>query len=102
MFEFLFKYPLAAFQKGELVLLGAGPSWLLVVLILLVAVGLAVLVGARARRARASSPVGTGADGSTGRHNVRLGVIWSLEALTAAVLLVLLWQPALVVTELEP
>jgi len=28
MFEFLFKYPLAAFHKGELVLLGAWPHWL--------------------------------------------------------------------------
>ena len=85
MFEFLFKYPLAAFQKGELVLLGAGPRWLLALLILLAAVGLAVLVWARARQ-----------------RNIRAGTLWLLQAMTAAVLLLLLWQPALVVNELEP
>ena len=41
MFEFLFKYPFAAFRKGQLVLLGAWPKWLLLVLILFAAVGLA-------------------------------------------------------------
>jgi uncharacterized membrane protein len=90
MFEFLFKYPLAAFHKGELVLLGAWPHWLLAVLILLTAVVVALLLGTRRSQ---NAPVLRG---------WRLGVIWLLESLTAAVLLTLLWQPALVVTELQP
>jgi uncharacterized membrane protein len=90
LFEFLFKYPLAAFNQGELVLLGAWPRWLLPVLILLTAAALAWFL--RARRS-ASAPV---------LRNGRLAVIWVLESLTAAVILVLLWQPALVVTELQP
>jgi uncharacterized membrane protein len=89
MFEFLFKYPLAAFHKGELLLLGAWPKWLLLVLILLTAAGLALVLRARWPQSAAIL------------RNWRLGVIWLLESLTAAVLLTLLWQPALVVTELK-
>ena len=33
MFEFLFKYPYAAFARGELVLLGGQPRWVLLALI---------------------------------------------------------------------
>jgi uncharacterized membrane protein len=90
MFEFFFKYPLAAFQKGELVLLGSWPHWLLPVLIFLAAATLALLLLARRSM---SAPVLRG---------WRLGPIWLLESLTAAVLLTLLWQPALVVTQLQP
>ncbi len=89
MFEFLFKYPLAAFSKGELVLLGTWPKWLLPLLILLAAAGLALFLRSRLRRA---APV---------LQNGRWAVLWLLESLTAAVLLVLLWQPALVVSELK-
>jgi uncharacterized membrane protein len=91
MFEFLFKYPLAAFHKGELVLLGSWPHWLLPALIFLVGAlfGLLLLVRYRSQ----SPPVLRGS---------RLGVIWLLEVLTAAAVLTLLWQPALVVTELQP
>ena len=90
MFEFLFKYPFAAFHKGQLVLLGPWPKWLLLVLILFTAVGLALYL--RRTRPRAAPML----------QSWRLPVIGLLEWLTAAVLLVLLWQPALVVTELEP
>ena len=90
MFEFFFKYPLAAFRKGELVLLGAWPHWLLPVLIGIAAAGIALFLRARSSQA---APVLRG---------WRLGVIWLLESLTVAVLLTLLWQPALVVTELQP
>jgi len=102
MFEFLLKYPLAAFQKGDLVLLGAGPRWLLFLLIVASAAGFAVLVGARARRGGAIEAGANDSVGDTRRRIIRLGVIWFLQATTAAVLLLLLWQPALVVTELEP
>jgi uncharacterized membrane protein len=90
MFEFFFKYPFAAFYKGQLVLLGAWPQWLLPVLIALTIVGLALYL--RGRRPQTAPHLGNG----------RLGVIWLLESLTVAVVLILLWQPALVVTELEP
>ena len=33
MFEFLFNYPRSVFSKGEFVLLGAWPKWVLVVLL---------------------------------------------------------------------
>ncbi len=90
MFEFLFKYPLTAFEKGELVLLGAWPRWLLPLFIVLFAGALALLLRAAAVN---STPI---------LRSWRLGVIWLLQASTAALLLVLLWQPALRVTELEP
>jgi uncharacterized membrane protein len=104
MFEFLFKYPLVAFQKGELVLLGAWPRWLLVLFALLAATGLAVLLLLHARSVRRHEADGNAAVGSaagTPRAAVRLALIWLLEAATAGVLLTLLWQPALIVTELE-
>ena len=42
MFEFFFKYPAAAFAKGELVLLGRWPVWLLASAIILAALLLAL------------------------------------------------------------
>lgn len=90
MFQFLFKYPYAAFEHGELLLLGTAPRWLLALLIVLSAAGIAVLLWAR--RAR-------WADGMRGW---RLGVLWVLEAGTVALLWVLLWRPVLAVTELKP
>jgi uncharacterized membrane protein len=90
MFEFLFKYPFAAFDKGQLVLLGARPKWLLPVLVVLTAAALALYLR---RRLPQTAPI---------LRNWRLGVIWLLESATAALLLILLWQPALMVTELEP
>jgi hypothetical protein len=44
MFEFFFKYPIPVFTKGKFILLGAWPGWLLALLILASAGGLAVLV----------------------------------------------------------
>jgi uncharacterized membrane protein len=90
MFEFLFKYPLVAFEKGDLLLLGTWPKWLLPVFMALTAAALAFLLRA--------APVGS----RSILKGWRLSVIWFLEASTAALLLVLLWQPALRVTELEP
>ena len=40
MFEFLFKYPRAVFSKGDLVLLGAWPKWVLLILVLAAGAGL--------------------------------------------------------------
>jgi uncharacterized membrane protein len=90
MFQLLFKYPFAAFSRGELVLLGTAPRWLLVLLILLSAAGLGAFM--LARRSRSLENL----------RGWRLGVLWVLESMTLAVLWVLLWRPALAVTELKP
>src|ERR1700675_4143753 len=90
MFEFFLKYPRSVYTRGQFSLLGAWPKWMLVVLIVAAAAGLAWLI--RSRLARAA-PVMRG---------WRASVIWGLQTLLAALLLVLLWQPAITVAELKP
>src|ERR1700678_3699065 len=90
MFEFFFKYPQSVYTRGQFALLGAWPKWMLVALILAAAVGLALLIRSRFRQA---APIMQG---------LRAWVIWGLETLLVAVLLVLLWQPAITVAELKP
>jgi len=90
MFEFLFKYPRSVYSRGQFALLGAWPKWMLVLLILAAAASLAWLI--RSRLALAA-PVMRG---------WRAWVIWGLQTLLAAVILVLLWQPAITVAELKP
>src|SRR5580658_7079870 len=90
MFEFLFKYPRSVYARGQFALLGAWPKWMLVLLIVAAAAGLAWLI--RSRMAQAA-PVMRG---------WRAWVIWGLQTLLAAVILVLLWQPAITVAELKP
>jgi hypothetical protein len=90
MFQLLFKYPYAAFAHGELLLLSGAPVWLLGLLIALSAAGLAALLWMR--RSRWADTL----------RGWRLGVLWVLESASIALLLVLLWRPALAVTELKP
>src|SRR5580692_9510718 len=90
MFEFFFKYPRSVYSRGQFSLLGAWPKWMLVVLILAAAAGLAWLI--RSRLAEAA-PV---------MRSWRAWVIWSLQTLLAALILVLLWQPAITIAELKP
>src|ERR1017187_10033314 len=90
MFEFLFKYPRAVFSKGDFVLLGAWPKWLLAILVLGAAAGLAWLI--RSRLPQASPHV----------RNWKAGFIWLLQFAMATLLLILLWQPAILVAELKP
>src|SRR3984957_14770298 len=90
MFEFFFKYPRAVFSKGSLVLLSAWPSWLLVLFVLAAGAGLALLI--RLKWPQASTQV----------KNWRASVIWLLQFALAALVLLLLWQPALLVAELRP
>jgi uncharacterized membrane protein len=90
MFEFFLKYPRSVYAHGQFALLGAWPKWMLVLLILAVAAGLAWLI--RSRLARAA-PI---------MRSWRAWVIWGLQTLMAALLLVLLWQPAITVAELKP
>jgi uncharacterized membrane protein len=90
MFEFFFKYPRSVYERGQFAFLGAWPKWVLVLLILAAAAGLAWLI--RSRLAQAA-PVMRG---------WRAWVVWSLQTLLAALVLVLLWQPAITVAELKP
>ncbi len=90
MFEFLFGYPRSVFSKGEFVLLGSWPTWILILLILAAAAGLALLIRSRLSQAAPAF------------KSWRVGLIWVLQSLLAALLLVLLWQPAMLVAELKP
>jgi uncharacterized membrane protein len=90
MFEWLFKYPAAMYSKGEFVLLGSWPKWILLALILLAAAGLALLVWSRVSQA------------APRMRSWRTGLIWLIQSCLAALLLVLLWQPAITVAELKP
>ena len=90
MFEFLFKYPRAVFSKGTLVLLGAWPWWVFVLFVLAAGAGLAWLI--RSKLPEAAAQI----------KNWRAGVIWLLQFALAALVLLLLWQPALLVAELRP
>jgi uncharacterized membrane protein len=90
MFDFFFKYPTAIFSRGQFVLLSGWPHWLLYVLMAAAAGVLAWLIHRRMAQAAA---------GMKGWH---AGVIWALESLLAILLLVVVWQPAIVIAELKP
>ncbi|MFN7933103.1 MAG: glutamine amidotransferase [Bryobacteraceae bacterium] len=90
MLEFLFKYPGTVFSKGNFVLLGAWPVWLLALMI----VGGALLLGWPAWKQR---------ERTAGRaKGFRLAVLWLLQCGMLALLLLLLWQPAVSVSSLKP
>jgi uncharacterized membrane protein len=90
MFEFFFKYPRSVYTRGQFALLGAWPAWMLALLILAAAAGLAFLIHSRMAQA---APV---------IRSWRSWVIWGLQTLLAGLILVLLWQPAITVAELKP
>jgi uncharacterized membrane protein len=90
MFEFFLKYPRSVYARGQFALLGAWPKWILVLLILAAAAGLAWLI--RDRLARAETVV----------RGWRVWLIWGMQTLMVAILLVLLWQPAITIAELKP
>jgi uncharacterized membrane protein len=91
MFQFFFKYPMPVFSKGKFVLLGAWPGWLLLLLIVACAAGLAAIIWSRLPAAAAAHI-----------RKWRAGAIWILQSLLIATVLVLLWQPAITVAELAP
>jgi uncharacterized membrane protein len=86
MFEFLFKYSPSAFSKGRLVFLTPWPVWLLA--LLAVAAGIALYFHIRSRHGllKGSRPI----------------VIWIFETAMVALLLLLLWHPALSIATLRP
>ena len=90
MFEWLFKYPPDVFLHGQLVLRSAWPRWLLVLGIILVGLLLAwALRGRRASDTRLAS-------------RWRLPAIWLVQWATAALIMLLLWRPAISISELVP
>ena len=90
MFEFLFKYPRSVYERGHFALLGAWPVWLLILLIVAAAAGLAWLI--RSHMAEAAPLI----------RGWRAWLIWGMQTLLAALVLVLLWQPAITIAELKP
>jgi len=89
MFEFLFKYPASVFSKGTFVLLESWPMWILGLGVL----AAAIFLGAIVRRQAA---------GFARMAGIRSGVVWLLQTLLVAVLLLMLWHPALSVATLRP
>ena len=89
MFEFFFKYPIPVFTKGKYILLGAWPGWVLALLIVLACGGLAWLVWRALPEAAPRV------------RNWRAWAIWGLESAMVALLLLLLWEPAITVAELK-
>jgi uncharacterized membrane protein len=86
MFEFFFKYPSAAYAKGDLQLLGAWPVSLLFLLIVAAAAGLAWPLWR---------------NGLLRTNRARAAVLWTLQTAFIALLLLMLWQPALSVPSLR-
>jgi uncharacterized membrane protein len=89
MLQFLFKYPVPVFTKGRFVLLAGWPAWALAVFVVLAAGGLALLIRWRLRRATPEL------------RSWRGLLIWALQSVLVALVLLLLWQPAMLVSELN-
>jgi uncharacterized membrane protein len=86
LFEFLFKYSRATFERGEFLFASGWPLW---VLVLLVAVA-AVAVGISLKRNRGDFSW------------FKTGVVGLLQVAVIAVLLTMLWQPSLLTQTLRP
>ena len=86
MFQFFFKYPSNVFAKGKFVLLSPWPVWLMMLLLVLAAGGL--FWNIRQRRGLLST--------------ARSTVIWLAQTALIALVLLMLWHPALSVATLRP
>lgn len=86
MFEFLFKYPPAIFEKGKFVLLSGMPVWLLFLLI--AAVGAGLFWNMRQRHGLLNT--------------ARSTAIWLAQTALIALLLFMIWHPAISVARLRP
>jgi hypothetical protein len=89
MFEFLFKYPSPVFTKGRFVFLSTLPAWLLALLIFVSAAGLALLTYRRF------------SDAAPKLRNWRVWILWVMQSAFVALILLLLWQPAMMVAALN-
>ena len=90
MFEFFFKYPTTVFAKGDFVLLARWPVWVLASLIAAASILLAFFVW---RRRGKMAP---------GLAGLRPALIWLLQSCLAALLLLMLWRPAISIATLKP
>ena len=88
MFEYLFKYPSPVFTRGRLVLLSAWPGWMLAAIIALFTVALALLTY---RKISTAAPK---------LRTWRVWVLWAMQSSFLALVLLLLWQPAMMVAAL--
>ena len=86
MFEILFKYPLNIFHKGKFVFLTPWPVWLM-------AIGILIAAGLLFWQVRRSHGMLSG---------LRPLAIWVLETCMVALILFLLWHPALSIATLRP
>ncbi len=86
MFELLFKYPPAIFSKGKLVLLAPWPVWVLILLVILAGAGVAWFL----RERRSALSLG------------RLIGIGIAQTAMIAIILFMLWHPAISVARLRP
>jgi uncharacterized membrane protein len=90
MFDFFFKYPTTVFTKGDFVFLSRWPVWVLAALIAAASVLLGFFVWRRRNRMAA------------GLSGWRPAVIWLLQSCLAALLLLMLWHPAISIATLKP
>jgi uncharacterized membrane protein len=90
MFEFFFKYPLRVFLKGNFVLLGSWPKWVLVLAILSSMALIACLLLRRRSRVAQSF------------RGAKIVVVWALQSAMIGLLLFLFWQPAISIAALKP
>src|SRR5215831_4717324 len=88
MFELLFKYPAVMFTRGTFLFARGWPAWILVAVIAVVALGLAVWIWKNAR-------------GSHRAGGWRAGLLWLMQSAIAALVLFMVWQPALSVSALR-
>ena len=95
MFELLFKYPAVMFQKGEFVFGRSWPVWLLVAGALAAAT-YAASAAWRARNRWAGAPY------TPAQRWLRPAILGTLCWSALALLLLMLWQPALSVSSLKP
>ena len=86
MFEILFKYPASLFHKGQFVFLTPWPLWLMAIAVLVAAALLFWHVRRNHGMLSGLRPIG----------------IWVLETCMVALILFLLWHPALSVATLRP
>ena len=89
MFEFLFKYPAQIYNRGTFLFASGWPTWMLTAAILVAAALLGFLVWRRAV-------------GSPKAGGIRAAAIWLLQTALAALLLFMIWHPALSVATLRP
>src|SRR5579863_899610 len=96
MFELLFKYPAAVSSRGTFVLLSGWPMWVLGAVLLAAAAGLAWMVW------RPDSRTSQAGGRSRRMGGWRAAFVWLMQTAMAALLLFLLWHPALSVATLKP